>query len=220
MDGRPSDPADFDAPLEDKEARGEQVGPSPGESAVAAAAASLEASASDVGGSGTGTGAGGDAGRSKSKVLQSASLALALANHDPDALRIRAGLAALEHHPGGKAGVITKNSDVASPMNPYLQFGMADDDTGHARIVFADGAVYAGEMRGGRIEGRGRYESPQGVVTEGVFLNGMLEGKGTHISQHGVVSEGAWRLGMLHGRAIRTGGGMYGDMFAGRFERG
>lgn len=223
--GTPSDPAEFDAPIDDGEARGEIDGP---ERSVGGADAE-----GGYPGSAGGKGAKPDAGAAGSRgaagevpplgrpsVLQHASQAQAIASSDPDALRIRAGLAALEHHVGGRAGAVVRNADVASARNKYFQYGMPDDDSGNARIVFADGSVYAGEMRDGRIEGKGRYESAQGAVFEGHFKDGMLEGKGTHISQHGVVSEGEWRMGQLHGRAVRTGGGMYGDMYAGRFHRG
>jgi hypothetical protein len=46
------------------------------------------------------------------------------------------------------------------------------------KVTFADGSVYEGELRDGRVCGEGKYVSAMGEVIEGAFKNGQLNGKG------------------------------------------
>jgi hypothetical protein len=95
---------------------------------------------------------------------------------------------------------------------------------GPVRIAFADGAVYSGEMRDGRVTGSGEYTSVLGEQLCGTFLNGELHTPTTttaattaadsnstsassegsyYCDASGQVWEGTWRNGCLHGSACR-----------------
>jgi hypothetical protein len=45
-------------------------------------------------------------------------------------------------------------------------------------MIFADGAQYVGEFKGGRLHGLGRYTGRTGEVVEGLFQDGVLHGPG------------------------------------------
>ena len=63
--------------------------------------------------------------------------------------------------------------------------------------TFADGAMYEGEVRDGRIIGEGKYISALGEISEGIFKDGLLHGKGTFTDMLGNKWEGFWKEGQL-----------------------
>jgi hypothetical protein len=128
------------------------------------------------------------------------------------------GMAGMKRHPGGRPGVWSMEYDMVGG-NMYRE-GMMDDDSGSAFIKFSDGSLYRGELRDGRITGRGRYETATGEVFEGVWKDGVLSGEGSHTTPDGVVEQGTWRLGELHGRGVQMWGGRGGDVYVGGFRDG
>ena len=57
-------------------------------------------------------------------------------------------------------------------------------------------SVYAGEMREGRPNGKGRLELRSGEVFDGHWANGLLEGKGIHVDADGNRYEGMFAAGI------------------------
>ena len=79
-------------------------------------------------------------------------------------------------------------------------------------------SVYEGEMRNGRLNGKGRLEVRSGEMFEGEWVDGLLEGKGVHVNIAGDRYEGAFSAGVPNGEGrylSRTG-----EIFEGTFEGG
>lgn len=131
---------------------------------------------------------------------------------------VRRGLGGLVRHPGGMPGIWTTEANMGN-RNPYRD-GQMSDATGHATIRFADGCFYVGQVRDGRVSGRGRYETPQGEVFEGQFEEGQLHGEGSRTTRDGVVERGHWRRGEMCGQGVQMWGGRGGDMYVGSFRDG
>jgi len=80
--------------------------------------------------------------------------------------------------------------------NPYIK----GEPHGYVEINFAGGGIYIGQMKYGRICGKGRYESSSGEIFSGMFENGYLHGSGRWESADGsIIKEGQWKRGDLHG---------------------
>jgi hypothetical protein len=79
-------------------------------------------------------------------------------------------------------------------------------------------SVYAGDMRNGRANGKGRLELRSGEVFDGYWVDGRLDGKGFHIDAAGNRYEGAFKAGRP------DGAGRYlarnGEIFEGSFVDG
>ena len=82
------------------------------------------------------------------------------------------------------------------PGNPYDD-GIPNDPNG--LYQFADGSAYQGNVKDGRITGKGKYENTMSETWEGTFLNGVLHGQGSHKDVLGNVWTGTWRHGQLFG---------------------
>jgi len=85
------------------------------------------------------------------------------------------------------------------------------------RIEFPDG-VYEGEMKNGKLEGKGIMIFPSGSRYEGDFKNGGMDGKGIYSSSDGSWYEGEMKNGEFHGKGIAKlkDGGIYeGDFIKG-----
>ncbi|KAA0161176.1 hypothetical protein FNF28_05171 [Cafeteria roenbergensis] len=131
---------------------------------------------------------------------------------------LKRGLGALGRHPGARAGVWLSEQDLGA-RNPYRD-GQMSDATGAARIRFADGSEYVGQVLDGRVTGQGKYSTPDGQTLEGAFEDGLLHGEGARTTRDGVVERGTWRRGELHGRGVQMWGGRGGDTFVGSFRHG
>ena len=83
---------------------------------------------------------------------------------------------------------------------------------------FADGAIYEGEFRDGRVCGEGKYTSSIGEVSEGFFKDGVLHGKGTFTDMLGNRWSGFWKDGQM----CRDGEfvGQNKDLYKGTWLRG
>ena len=52
-------------------------------------------------------------------------------------------------------------------------------------VLFSDGALYRGNMRNGKIEGPGEYQSAMGELMFGNFQNGILNGDNCYVKNLG-----------------------------------
>ena len=59
--------------------------------------------------------------------------------------------------------------------------------------TYASGAVYEGEMKDGKANGRGKKTFPSGQVHEGEFKDNKLNGQGTMTYANGRRESGTWR---------------------------
>ena len=67
-------------------------------------------------------------------------------------------------------------------------------------VRFADGSVYEGAFRDGKICGEGVYRRADGTILRGTFKDGMLHGNGSVVDPHGRLRcSGTWQFGTLHG---------------------
>lgn len=81
-------------------------------------------------------------------------------------------------------------------VNPYLE----GDPQGEVEILFSDGGFYRGQVKDGRINGQGSYQSGFGELSIGTFVNGMLHGENGYFKNHaGEQFQGTWKLGEMHG---------------------
>ena len=60
--------------------------------------------------------------------------------------------------------------------NPYV----GGEPNGEMEVLFGDGAVYKGQMKDGRVTGKGEYRSAFGEILMGTFVNGILHGKDSY----------------------------------------
>jgi hypothetical protein len=67
-------------------------------------------------------------------------------------------------------------------------------------VTFSDGAIYEGEWRNGRKEGKGKMIFSKGGVYEGDWRKDQREGKGKRIYADGTVYEGDWVNDKLEGK--------------------
>eukprot|EP00939_MAST-03C_sp_MAST-3C-sp1_P003223 g3223.t1 len=73
------------------------------------------------------------------------------------------------------------------------------DETENSVMKFADGSVYEGHFKDGKINGRGVYRRVDGVILRGMFKNGLLHGEGSLVDPGGRTYTGTWRNGKLNG---------------------
>ena len=76
---------------------------------------------------------------------------------------------------------------------------------------YPDGAVYEGEYKAGKIEGRGVFRYASGDVYEGVWKSGVREGQGTYRYASNAVYEGQYKRDQKEGRGTfrYADGGVY-----------
>jgi hypothetical protein len=134
--------------------------------------------------------------------------------------------------------IITKGFD-----NPYCD---GEPNGKNIEILFADGAIYQGEMLNGTITGTGVYQSAFGETLAGEFQNGVFEcelgkvtnqwhetyvgrwengdlnGKGVFEDKKGNKYDGYWKDHRRHGRGYETmrGKGEYKGYFINGFKHG
>ncbi|MFN1808388.1 hypothetical protein ACK2GQ_18390 [Clostridioides difficile] len=66
---------------------------------------------------------------------------------------------------------------------------------------WSDGCIYAGEFKGGKMEGYGIcYNSKGEVLYEGEWKNNLIHGKGTYIWEKGKKYIGEFMHGKKHGQ--------------------
>ena len=90
---------------------------------------------------------------------------------------------------------------------------------GRGRRVFADGSVYEGEFKEGRISGAGKYESALGETMKGTFDEGVLQGLGKTTTITGETYEGQFLDGEPHGLGVYTNS-KRGESYDGAWRRG
>ena len=95
---------------------------------------------------------------------------------------------------------------------------VAQRASGKGMLVWQAGdeqQTYEGEMRDGRLNGRGTYTFSLNSRYDGDFKDDDFDGKGTR-TQPGIRYEGQWRAGKKHGRGTLTT--MNGDRYEGEFR--
>ena len=75
---------------------------------------------------------------------------------------------------------------------------------GRGTIIYADGNRYEGAWQDGRAHGRGIYTWSDGSRYEGEWRDAEMHGRGTYTSADGRHYEGEWRDNMYHGWGIQT----------------
>ena len=101
----------------------------------------------------------------------------------------------------GNFGCTTLSTNKVSLLfdNPYMN----GEPHGNMEILFGDGAIYKGEMRDGKINGEGTYQSALGEVIIGTFRNGTLHGKDCYRKNHcGEQFKGEFDMGELNGYGL------------------
>jgi len=116
-------------------------------------------------------------------------------------------------------GEFTVNAQVQNKTslqfdNPYME---GEPNGEHVEILFGDGAMYRGNVRDGRICGKGEYQSAFGEIIIGDFVDGVLHGKNGYRRNHsGEMFKGEWDMGELHGYGIYKND--RGDTYEGYWE--
>lgn len=119
-----------------------------------------------------------------------------------------------------------------APAPPAARFGA---------VRLPDSGLYRGELRDGRMDGRGSIVWRDGTRYDGRFADGLMHGSGVWRSRSGERYEGDFDRGLFHGRGVLYyrdgsryegefadgephGAGMYrdadGELYVGRFEHG
>ena len=68
--------------------------------------------------------------------------------------------------------------------------------------TFNDGAIYSGELKSGKPNGKGKTTFPTGDIYEGEYVKGKRQGSGTYIFTAGEKYEGEWFQDQQHGHGI------------------
>ncbi len=84
--------------------------------------------------------------------------------------------------------------------------------------TYKTGAVYEGETRNGKPDGRGVVTWPNGKRYEGEFFNGKFHGHGTFRWANGSTYTGEWSVSTRHGRGIMKWSD--GSSYDGEWENG
>ncbi|CBN76999.1 MORN domain repeat containing protein [Ectocarpus siliculosus] len=111
----------------------------------------------------------------------------------------------------------TRFPEAGSEPNPYT----AGVSHGIVEINYASGGTYRGEMKHGRITGKGEFVSCLGERYSGDFMNGRLHGTGSMVDVVGQVWEGQWCEGAMHGEGRHSApemGEYEGDWVNGEFQ--
>ncbi|KOO30348.1 morn repeat-containing protein [Chrysochromulina tobinii] len=89
--------------------------------------------------------------------------------------------------------------------------GSSQGPPGTYMYRYPDGAVYEGEYKAGKIEGRGVFRYASGDVYEGVWKSGVREGQGTYRYASNAVYEGQYKRDQKEGRGTfrYADGGVY-----------
>lgn len=91
------------------------------------------------------------------------------------------------------------------------------------RMVLPDGSLYAGEIRDGRMHGKGTLTLADGSRFSGMWVEGIKEGYGVYEYIHGDKYEGNWVKGERSGRgkySYRNGGVLEGTWQANQLAEG
>jgi hypothetical protein len=85
---------------------------------------------------------------------------------------------------------------------------------GEGRMLWPNGHRYEGSFKNGLFHGHGRYETPYGWSYEGEFTEGDLTGTGTLIYSEDQKYTGELKYGRAHGRGTQHS---WGDVYEGEF---
>lgn len=148
---------------------------------------------------------------------------------------LRKGKAMLMHRNGtvyeGPVDARVYHTDTkGNPVVPLLNGTEYHDGVPHtkrsskapkARIMFADGGLYEGQMNNGRVTGKGKYTAGNGDTYEGTFVDGVLNGpKCRFTANSGYVQEGPFRNGKVHGDGVLRHVQVEHPIYEGTFQHG
>ncbi|KAL7157967.1 hypothetical protein ABFS83_02G111300 [Erythranthe nasuta] len=89
---------------------------------------------------------------------------------------------------------------------------------GHGKYLWADGHMYIGDWRNGRITGTGKFIWPSGATYEGSFKNGHLDGEGIYTAAAtDDFYRGSFICNVKHGKGSQNYPS--GDHYEGHFRR-
>lgn len=100
-----------------------------------------------------------------------------------------------------KATSTYKDGERISPT-VYYDYNGNVVETASIRIDYPDGAVYVGEIKDGKKQGKGIYFMSDDHYYVGTFDNGYIHGKGTMYYENGKRFEGTWQHGITHGSGV------------------
>jgi len=80
---------------------------------------------------------------------------------------------------------------------------MDNEPHGNGRFVFANGDIYTGSCRFGKLDGFGIYKFANGDKYTGFFSYGKFHGMGT-LENRINISKGNWRIDLKHGVFYKT----------------
>ena len=78
------------------------------------------------------------------------------------------------------------------------------DENTDEKLTWSGGSIYEGEIRNGKMHGKGVYTWLDGERHEGEFVNGNFHGQSVETSPDGSRYEGEYRDGKLHGQGVYT----------------
>lgn len=100
-----------------------------------------------------------------------------------------------------KATSTYKDGERISPT-VYYDYNGNVIDTASIRIDYPDGAVYVGEIKDGKKQGKGIYFMSANRYYVGTFDNDHIHGSGTMYYDNGKRFEGNWQHGKTHGKGV------------------
>lgn len=101
---------------------------------------------------------------------------------------------------GAKDTAVDSNTQI---HGSHVSMTASDRSTSdNCAMVLSDGSVYSGEMKNGKMHGRGVYIWKDGDKYEGEWESGLQHGIGTFIGSEGGAYFGTWKNGKMDGKGV------------------
>ena len=104
------------------------------------------------------------------------------------------------------------------PQNNEIDQGQGQLSDGYVKKTFKNGQVYEGNIKYGKINGKGKYTHSNGDIYEGEFRDNKAHGFGTFIKKEGGQIEGNWERDFVNGFAVESW--KNGDKYSGNYVMG
>ena len=124
--------------------------------------------------------------------------------NDQDAHRPSAKVAKLVRDPKNYSNAYTQ--EAMQRCGPFNYDKGRPEDRGLPSLEpyeFDNGAVYEGQFKFGKRQGRGKQSGTGGALYEGNWKDNMKDGYGRLIHADGDVYEGEWKNDKAHGKGIK-----------------
>lgn len=94
---------------------------------------------------------------------------------------------------------------------PSAHYGLEEEGEERGPFDVTDGGTYTGQVKEGKMNGRGTWIGPDGDYYYGYWKDNLRQGKGRYISIKGDVFDGEWRAGCKEGKGLlqRLNGYLY-----------